>query len=346
MKKISITIIIFFLILLAAGLVFNYNKEREKTWTINQEESDLDLSIEENAEEMQQEKTFHPDSIPAMREKEFQGDDLELGQVLAENESYTRHYITYISEGLKISGIMNVPKGAGPFPVLLLNHGFIEPSVYTNGRGLKREQDHLARQGYVIIHSDYRNHADSDFDPENDVRPRSGYVEDILNLISAVQKSELEFLDKERMGMLGHSMGGGIAINVMAINPEPIKAYVLLAPINAEYKKNFERWVAPEWPELAREVLDTYGTFEENPEFWKSVSAINYLGDVDDPVQLHQGTADPDVPLEWSQDLAGNLEDAEKDITYHEYFGDGHSFLKNFSTVIGRATSFFDEHLK
>ncbi|MEA2007058.1 MAG: alpha/beta fold hydrolase [Patescibacteria group bacterium] len=288
----------------------------------------------------------HHDSIPAMIEKKFEGSDLKMGRVLETNGVYTRYYITYLSEGLKISGIMNLPKGEGPFPVIVANHGYIDPEIYTNGRGLKREQDHLARSGYVVIHSDYRNYAESDFDPRNEVRPRSGYVEDIMNLLSAIQKSEFEFLDKENIGMLGHSMGGGITINVMTIAPSHVKAYVLLAPINANYEENFDRWVATEWPELAQEIFDTYGTFEEKPDFWESVSAINYLDNVKHPVQLHQGTADKDVPTQWSRDFAKALEKENKEIEYFEYPGIGHSFVNNFRVVMKHTIDFFDGQLK
>jgi hypothetical protein len=34
-----------------------------------------------------------------------------------------RYLITYRGDGLKISDVMNVPDGKGPFPVLVLNHG-------------------------------------------------------------------------------------------------------------------------------------------------------------------------------------------------------------------------------
>lgn len=211
-------------------------------------------------------KISHPDSIPKMSEKEYNGSDLKLEKVLAKNEFYTRYSISYKSEGLKISGIMNVPNGEGPFPVLILNHGFIEPKNYANGQGLKREQDFFAKNGYVVLHSDYRNYAQSDFDPNNDIRPRSGYVEDVINAIEALKKSDLSYLDKKNIGMLGHSMGGGIALNAMVTKPEIAKAYVLLAPINSDYQKNFDRWVKSDWSEVADEFYKTYGTPEENPE--------------------------------------------------------------------------------
>lgn len=292
--------------------------------------------------------TLTKDSIPIMSEKEFQGSDLKFIKVLDKNEAYTRYSITYQSEGFTVSGIMNVPVGKGPFPVLILNHGFIEPKNYTNGQGLKREQDFFARNGYVVLHSDYRNHAQSDFDPENDVRPRSGYVEDVLNAISTVKNSNENFFDKENIGMLGHSMGGGITLNIMVTKPEIAKAYVLLAPINSDYKVNFDKWVVPdeEFSGIAEKFYEQYGSYEDNPEFWKSVSASNYLDKIKSPVMLHQGTADDQVPLRWSQDLAQKLKDKGKDINYYEYPGENHVFINSQPLVMQRTLDFFDNILK
>ncbi len=40
-----------------------------------------------------------------------------------------------------------MPLGKGPFPALVLAHGYIDPDIYVNGQGLMREQDYLARAG-------------------------------------------------------------------------------------------------------------------------------------------------------------------------------------------------------
>ncbi|MFA6973292.1 MAG: alpha/beta fold hydrolase [Parcubacteria group bacterium] len=288
----------------------------------------------------------HPDSLPVLMAKDFQGHALQLEKVLDKNEAYTRYYITYRSEGLKISGILNVPVGAGPFPVLLLNHGFIEPAFYKNGQGLKREQDYFARRGYAVLHSDYRNYAASDSDPDNDTKPRTGYTEDVINAIYAIKNSDLQSLDKERIGMLGHSMGGGITLNVMVVKPELVKAFVLLAPINADYKENFDRWVAPEMSDIAQKTLAKYGTFETNPEFWKTVSAENYFANITSPILLHQGALDQDVPVEWSQELNDNLKKAAKAVTYYEYPNEPHTFINAQAQVMQRSLEFFDTHVK
>lgn len=338
--KMTTSVILLFVIVFGVYYFFGLKDYSKKE--IRQPEK-----IEDNLGELPVEKP-HPDTIPAMSQKEFLGDDLKLGKILTENEFYTRYHITYTSEGLTISGIMNIPKGIGPFPVLILNHGYIDPKVYTNGQGLKREQDYFARNGYAVLHSDYRNHAQSDFDPGNEVRPRSGYVEDVLNAISAIKKSDLEKLDKENIGMLGHSMGGGITENVMVTKPDIAKAFVLLAPINANYKVNFDKWVKVDSdfsgiPEL---FYETYGTYEEKPELWEAFSAINYIDRITSPVMLHQGTEDSDVPVQWSRDFSEALKKAGKDITYYEYPGEGHIFYNAQNTVMQRTLEFFDNYLK
>ena len=127
-----------------------------------------------------------PVSLQALMAKKYDGRKLRVGRVLDRTGAYTRYFVTYRSGNLAISGIMNVPTGKGPFPALVLNHGYIDPAIYTNGRGLMREQDYLARRGYVVLHTDYRNHAQSDDDPTAELELRLGYTEDVINAVLAL----------------------------------------------------------------------------------------------------------------------------------------------------------------
>ncbi len=287
----------------------------------------------------------HDVSIEALRQKEFSGGDLVLGTIQTQNESYTRYTITYRSGNLNISGIMNIPKGPGPFPLLILNHGYIEESLYTNGRGLKREQDYLARHGYAVLHTDYRNHAFSDKDPDNDMRYRMGFAEDAVNAILAVQEAKLPAIDASRVGMLGHSMGGGVTLSALIAAPELIDAAVLFAPVSGDATLNYERWTLKR-PERAQEMREKYGSPEENPDFWNGVSAINYLEYIDDPVMIHHGTSDESVPVEWSEDLNKRLLDEGKDVTLHLYPAEPHEFIKAWTQVMERTVEFFDRTVK
>ena len=289
-------------------------------------------------------KIFSSVSLPALMEKEFDGRDLKLRRVLAENESYTRYYITYKSGELTISGIMNVPKGEGPFPVLFLNHGYIAPAVYTNGRGLKREQDYLARAGYVVVHSDYRNHADSDKDPSNEVNFRLGYTDDVINAIMAVKNSGLSFVDASRVGLLGHSMGGGVSLNIMVVRPDLVDGVVLFAPVSADFRDNFTRWLERR-PEVAQEIISTYGRPEDNPGFWDNISASTFFERAVMPVMIHHGTADKDVPIAWSDVLYKALIAHNDAVTYHVYPNEPHEFTVAWPEVMKKTKSFFDANV-
>ncbi len=312
-----------------------------------QESASLPVSqIEETPQISQVEiEDVHDVSIQALSEKDFDGRDLKLVRVLSDNESYTRHYITYKSGELTISGIMNIPKGKGPFPLLVLNHGYIDPAIYTNGRGLKREQDYLARQGYAVVHSDYRNHAESTKTESADLSFRFGYTDDVINAILAVQKANLPNIDAQNVGMLGHSMGGGVAQNVMVIRSDLVKAVVLFAPVSGDARHNFERWIVRR-PEVAQIILATYGSPEQKPVFWNNISPVNFLSKVSSPVMIHHGTADDSVPIEWSKNLDDKLKIAGKDVVFHIYEGEPHEFAIAWSQVMKRTTDFFDLNLK
>lgn len=291
--------------------------------------------------------TPHAVSLPSLQQQTFDGRDFALGKVLATTDAYTRYSITYRSGNLRISGIMNLPRDKGPFPLLILNHGHIDPDVYTNGRGLRREQDYLARNGYAVVHPDYRNHAESDDDPESEERFRLGYTEDVINAILAVRaaSSTLPTVDASRVGMLGHSMGGGVTLNVLVVRPDLVDAAVLFAPVSADVRDNFERWTKRR-PELAQRLVERYGSPTTSPQFWHDVSPVNFLDQVTAPVLLHHGTADADVPLVWSQQLEQRLKAAGKTITYYEYPGEPHEFINAWPQVMRRTLNFYNVQLK
>ena len=298
-------------------------------------------------------------SLRHIEQKEFEGSGLRIVKLLEENKAYTRYQIAYLSDGLRISGIMNVSKGKGPFPLIILNHGYINPRYYTVGRGLKREQDYLARAGYVVIHPDFRNHGDSDTDPDNSLKMYIGYTEDVLNLISAVKKSDFKFINKEKIGMLGHSMGGGIALNIISTKPGLVKAYVLLAPTSIDYKDNYERWIKKRHPEEEERVAAKYGPPESrekirklygtpftNPRFWNGLSVRYLLDNISDPVMVHHGTADESVPIAWSEKLVKELKKRNKVIEFYTYKGEKHEFIGQWGIAMKRTVEFFDSYLK
>ena len=290
----------------------------------------------------------NPVSLPALMQKRFDGRDLRTGAVLARNGAYTRYAVTFRSGRLRISGIMNVPAGEGRFPVLILNHGYIDPDIYTTGRGLAREQDYLARRGYVVLHVDYRNHASSDDDPNYEMNLRLGYTEDVINAVLAVKGSSLPYLDKANVGMLGRSMGGGVTYNALVVQPKLVKAAVVFAPVSSDVVDNFNRWIrrSAERRRLAERIAARFGSPEENPAFWRNVSPVTFFDRISVPLLMHHGSDDESVPLPWSQKTLVALQSVGKDVRLYIYEGEHHAFGPQWPESMRRTVRFFDRLLK
>jgi hypothetical protein len=86
-----------------------------------------------------------PGVPPALMRTKFRAGPIRRLRQVAVTDAYRRYDVTYGSGDLRISGVLLVPHGKGPFPAVVLNHGYIEPSIYVTGQGLAREQDRLAR---------------------------------------------------------------------------------------------------------------------------------------------------------------------------------------------------------
>jgi dipeptidyl aminopeptidase/acylaminoacyl peptidase len=287
----------------------------------------------------------HPVSLPALMQKQYDGRDLDLGEVKDRTDAYTQHFVSYRSGDLTISGILNIPDGDGPFPVLILAHGYIDPEVYDNGQGLRREQDYLAREGYAVLHTDYRNHAASDDDPRSELELRLGYTEDVINAVLAVRESGIRELDGSRVGLLGRSMGGGVVQNVLTVAPGLVDAAVVYASVSSDTADNFNRWTRDDRARLSRRIISAYGAPEDSPEFWRAVSPRAYFDRITEPILVHHGTEDEECPIRWAQQTVRALERAGKDVTYRVYDGEPHAFIDQWPQSMRRTTAFFDRHL-
>ncbi len=280
--------------------------------------------------------------IETLMQRERNGSDFNIEKTLGKTDAYEKFLISYISDGMKISGVMNVPNDTAPkkgFPLLILNHGLIGKDIYFPGRGSRREQDFFARHGYVTVHPDYRGlgESDPDFSPHHDFYV--GYSLDVAHLVDAVKKRDFKFIDDQKMGMWGHSMGGGIATRVMLLRPE-IRAFVLFAPISADAEDNFYELTNEEimW------LYQTYG--REGAGIYRKISPLAYFQNVTSPVQLHHGTADKDVPISFSEKMYAVLKEHGKRVEYFVYAGAPHEFVEDWSLAAERALQFFDRYVK
>ena len=278
-------------------------------------------------------------TIESLLERSYGAGTLQVHQVMETRPGFTRYLISYPSDDLTIYGFMNVPDMAGPFPVIVAIHGYIEPSIYATLDYTTHYADELARAGFLVLHPNLRGYWPSDSGPN---MFRVGMAVDILNLIALVrawggQPGALEQADPDAIGLWGHSMGGGIVMRVMVIDPE-IKAGLLYAAVHADEKENLAHF---------REDGRGYEKCQAPEESLGRISPINYLDRINAPLSIHHGDQDERVPHQWSGFLYDRLSDLGKTVTYEIYEGQLHTFRgKSDARFIVNSISFFDQHLK
>jgi len=296
----------------------------------------------------------YPLDIRGMRLREYPGSDIVIEQELDPGVGYRRYYVSYMSEGLKIYALMTVPNGEKPvtgWPVIIFNHGYIPPDVYVTTERYIAYVDLIARAGYIVFRSDYRGHDRSE-GVARGAYSNPDYTIDVLNAVASMKR--YPDADSNRIGMWGHSMGGYITLRSMVITKD-IKAGVIWAGVVGSYEDLLYNWrrgtgsspdSQPRPGGWRSTLVQTYGSPEENPEFWDSISANAFLSDLSGPIQLHHGTADTDVPLEFSETLFYEMLDANQYVELYKYEGDNHNLSNYFSTAMRRTIEFFDRFVK
>ncbi len=81
-------------------------------------------------------------------------------------------------------------------------------------------------------------------------------------------------------------------------------------------------------------------------EIFLKSSPSRYLAYINTPVIIHHGEADDIVPIQWSVDLADQLNALGKSATLYTYPGEGHVFAGwSWQLFMSRTLSFFDHYL-
>jgi len=123
----------------------------------------------------------------------------------------------------------DVAAAPGPFPVVLFSHGFsgirVQSSFLTS---------HLASWGMIVVAPDHPSRALPDVLLGTATGDRAGAVDDLLRSLELLQAENATAgsrfagrVDAERVGVVGHSAGGGTSI-AAALDPR-IDGYVSLS---------------------------------------------------------------------------------------------------------------------
>jgi len=285
-------------------------------------------------------------SIPTLLNHQYDGGEFILEQQVFATDQYTQYAFSHLSDDfegnrVRVTGLVNIPNGAGPYPATIILHGGVDQSAYEQGDDSAQYADVLANNGYVAFMPDYQSYNDTDGSGSPLKIP---WAIDVMNLISVLD--QVQKVDPTRIGVLGHSRGGGIASYIMVLSRE-VDAVVLYAPLHVDQDvvwTQYDEVFGSEWPFFDAQV---WGSPESNPEGYRMVSPGNYLELVEMPVQIHHGDQDFTTPLFWSQELFERMTALDKDVELFVYEGGLHTFTGGtYTQFMNRVVAFFDEEVK
>lgn len=221
-----------------------------------------------------------------------------------------------------------LPEGEGPFPLIVINHGFA--GSRNEGGGFTRLAEIMAKKGLASIRMDFAGCGDSkaeflEFNNTNNLSDSEACLNWALENMP---------VDKENVGVLGYSNGGRLAIIRTAQENSPYKAMGLLAPAAfpatperlAEDEKNLEEakkngFVSMEW--FGNELHIGAKMYEDQ------IADYKYIDDAKNvcPTMVVYGGADTIVLPEISKAIAekigaATVEIPDADHGYGFYGGD------------------------
>ncbi|OGK62621.1 hypothetical protein A2334_03385 [Candidatus Roizmanbacteria bacterium RIFOXYB2_FULL_38_10] len=253
---------------------------------------------------------------------------------------------------LRVSGLMNLPKKKGNYPIIVMLRGFVPDDIYAPGIGTQHVAESLAEHGFITLAPDFLGFGESAPPSSDPFEARFQTYTTALTLLSSLSTLN-EALDASysgtiqantnNIGIWGHSNGGHIALSLLAISGRSYPT-VLWAPVSKTFPYSilFYTDESDDHGKALRKALSNFEVDYDTEAFSPSM----YYGWIKAPLSIHQGDVDDAVPKEWSDELVSNLEKNKIDVIYHTYHADHNMLPSSWSQAVGKSISFYDANFK
>lgn len=228
------------------------------------------------------------------------------------------------ADGVMLGGYLFKPEaGRPPHPALVVLHGF--------GRNAWTERylaELAAASGYKVLVLALRGWLGAEGDSDQGLRQ----PDDVLAAIDWLRR--LPSVDPDRIGLIGASMGGQVAL-LTAARRAPIRCVAALFP-----PTDLEHWYVanPHMQPYLDDLADAGGLRLRSP--------LYHVHDIDTPVLLLHGDNDENVPLEQSLRMTETLRAAGKEAELLIVSGASHFFsVRENAIARQRLFAFLRQHL-
>ena len=246
----------------------------------------------------------------------------------------------------EIPGILYRPRGSSDtnrVPALVYVHG--GPGGQSR-RGYSASIQHLVNHGYAVFaannrgssgygktffHLDDRHHGEVDL---QDIVHARRYLE------------TLEWVDNDRIGIMGGSYGGYMVAAALAFEPEAFDVGIDIFGVT-----NWERTlnsIPPWWASFREALYDEMGDPATDAERHRRISPLFHAANIRKPLLVIQGANDPRVLQVESDELVAAVRANNVPVEYVVFPDEGHGFLRKENRVTAQNAylSFLDQHLR
>ncbi|WP_276255215.1 S9 family peptidase [Halomontanus rarus] len=244
-------------------------------------------------------------------------------------------------DSLSISALFSLPSETanGDTPAIIDIHGGPRSQ---RRPGLNVFKQQLLSEGYAVLEPNIRGSSGygNEFATLDDGRKRMDAIKDIKAAVSWLRAQPS--IDTDRIGVIGTSYGGFVALSALYKYPDLFAAGVSKAGIVniATFLENTSRW-------RRERREEEYGSLEENREYFERISPLNNLERIDTPVFIVHGKNDPRVPVSEAVNFAESLGKSGKTVDVKILEDEGHSITRreNRIEVNNHVIEFLNSHL-
>lgn len=237
------------------------------------------------------------------------------------------------SNEVVISALTFIPRGKAPahsLPLLVFAHGEIHGNVASD------EDLHIVReliqQGYAVIAPDYRGSSGYGGDFWRTIDYGGLEIEDVHAARQWMLENHRE-VDPARVGIVGWSHGGAIALLTIFAHPADYQACYAGVPVSDLEERIRVR--GKDYEQLFAAAYHVGKTVAEAPEEYHRRSPAWNAEKLRTPLLIHANTNDEDVTVNEVERLIKALQAAEKDFQYRIYTNapGGHLFNRLDTTT-------------
>jgi len=244
------------------------------------------------------------------------------------------------------SGLINLPKKDGKYPIILMNRGYVDQKIYTTGMGTKNSSIYFSENGFMTIAPDFLGYANSDSEAGNIFESRFQTYVTSVTLLKNIEEGKLpdkliNLWDGKNIFIWGHSNGGQISITLAEITKTK-RPIVLWAPVtkNFPYSILYYTDESEDRGKLIRKELSKFEEVYDTDKF----SLSQYLDSIKAKILLFQGGNDDSVPEEWSREFVTQMKNIDKDIILKYYPSSDHNLATNWNDAVKSTIDFFNEN--